>query len=108
MKQEKETNAKILAAVSYLSVVGLIILLIEKKSKFVIHHAKQGTALFALEVILMILAYIPFVNMVVPLLGVLLFGVTIYGIVLALKNSEEKIPLINDLGEKIADLLKKK
>jgi uncharacterized membrane protein len=104
-KKSGDSNEKLMAVISYISIIGLIILFIEKKSKFVLHHAKQGTALFALELAVMILANIPIVNAITPLLSLAVFVVAIYGIILALQNSETKIPYAYDLGEKIAELI---
>jgi len=99
-------NSKLLAAVSYLSIIGLIVLLVEKKDKFVQFHAKQGTGLFAIELLIWIIGSIiwalwPIINVV----NIVVLVVSIYGIILALQEKETKIPVINELGEKVAEML---
>jgi len=102
---KEESSGKLLAALSYFSIVGLIILLIEKKNKFVVFHAKQGTALFALELLIGIIAAIPIISIMASILGLAAFIVSVYGIILALTGKKTIIPLVSDLGDKIAKLL---
>lgn len=102
---KKEEAGKILAAISYLWIIGLILLLVEKKDKFVKFHAKQGTAIFAISVILIILGWIPIINLITWIGGLILLIAIIYGIIMALQSKEAKMPVINDLGEKIAEML---
>ena len=102
---KKEGTGIILAAVSYLWIIGLILLFVEKKDKFVIFHAKQATAIFAISVILIILGFIPIINLITWIGSIALLIAMIYGIITALQGKETKMPLINDLGEKIVKML---
>jgi uncharacterized membrane protein len=77
----------------------LIFLFIEKKNKFVIFHAKQATALFLIETILMLIPVIGMLS-IIPALAAL------YGLIMAILGKEAKIPLAYELGEKIGQLLK--
>jgi uncharacterized membrane protein len=106
MNKEIE-EGKTLATLSYISVIGLIVLLTEKKNKFVQFHAKQGTAVFAIEVILYVIISLPF-GWTIAWITWLPYLISVYGIVLALQGTETKIPVINDIGEKIAGLIKPK
>lgn len=102
-KKEIE-KGKVLAALSYLWIVGLIVLLTEKKNKFVIFHAKQGTGLFIIELVLNILWAIPFIWFLSGLwvaISIALTLVAVYGIVTALQGNQVKIPVINDVGESV-------
>ncbi len=98
-KTEDEVSGKVLAALSYLWILGLIFLFIEKKNKFVIFHAKQATALFLIETIIML---IPVIGMLSILPGL----ASLYGLIMAILGKETKIPLAYELGEKIGQLLK--
>ncbi len=84
-------DEKTKAALSYIWIVGLIMLLVEKKNKFVKFHAKQGTVLF-------LITLIPFIGLI---------GVVgeIYGLIMALQGKKAKIPLVYDIGKWIADVL---
>jgi uncharacterized membrane protein len=92
-------SGKTLAAVSYLWIAGLIIMLTSKKNKFVMFHAKQATALFVVETIAGITVVLS------PLAG-LVGLVGLYGLVMALMGNETKIPLAYEFGEWIAKILK--
>lgn len=85
-------KGKTKAALSYLWAVGLIMLLTEKKNAFVKFHAKQGTALF-------ILSLIPVIQIITPF-------IMLYGLIMAATGKSTKIPLVNEAGEWIANLLK--
>jgi len=102
-----DNSGKLLAVISYIPIVGLILLFVEKKNKFVIFHAKHGTALLAVEIIIAIIAYIPVLSLIGGILGLIAFIVAIYGIILALTDKETKIPVLTELGNKIAKLLGK-
>jgi uncharacterized membrane protein len=82
--KRSEWVSNIISALSYVFLVGLIVLLFEKKNKFVKFHAKQGAALTLLYLI-------PFVNLVAWVLA-------IYGFVMAIQGKESKIPLLYELG----------
>jgi uncharacterized membrane protein len=97
-KSSDAESGKTLAALSYLWIVGVILLFTEKKNKFVIFHAKQATALFVIESIIML---IPMINMLSIIPGI----AAIYGLIMALQGNETKIPYAYDLGEKIAELI---
>lgn len=101
MAKKEAESGKVLAAVSYLWIVGLIVLLTEKKNKFVIFHAKQATALFFMELIALV---IPIVGwMVTTVLSI----VALYCLVIALREEEIKIPVAYDFGQWLGDLGKK-
>ncbi|MFA5333389.1 MAG: hypothetical protein WC376_02755 [Candidatus Nanoarchaeia archaeon] len=98
VKTSDVESGKTLAALSYLWIVGVILFFTEKNNKFIIFHAKQATALFVIETVLML---IPILGMLSIIPGI----AAIYGFIMALQGSETKIPLANELGEKIAELI---
>lgn len=93
-KNDIEEN-RVLAAVSYLWIVSVIVLIVKKDSKFAVWHAKQGLIMFIASIIL---SFIPFVGWILNLV-ILVF--VIVGLVKALDRQWYKVPLIGDLAEKI-------
>lgn len=89
--KKDNTNEKLIGALSYVFSIGLIVLLIEKKNKFMKFHAKQGTAL-------LIIYLIPTLNFIGFLIG-------IYGFINALMGKEVKIPIVYDVGDWIAGII---
>lgn len=82
---KKDTESgKLMAAISYIWIMGLILLLTEKKNKFVIAHAKQGTAIFVIETILWLIPYTYYIS-------IALFIIGLVGLVFALQEKEIKI-----------------
>lgn len=106
MVKKGADSGKVLAAISYISIIGLIVLLVEKKNKFVQFHAKQGTGLFAIELIIWIIGSITWALWpVINIINIVVLLASIYGIILALQEKEIKIPIINELGKKVAEML---
>lgn len=86
---------KVLAAVSYLWIISLIVLLVKKDSAFAQYHAKQGLVIFIAS---LVLGFIPIIGW---LLSFLLFFVALYGLISALQGKWTKIPGVSDLAKKI-------
>lgn len=93
-KNDVEEN-RVLAAVSYLWVVSVIVMIIKKDSKFAMWHAKQGLILF---IAALIVSWIPVVGWI---LNILVLVAIIIGLTKALDRQWYKLPLIGDLAEKI-------
>lgn len=87
------------ALLSYLLgwISGLIFFLIEKENKFVRFHAMQSLMLFGG---LTVIAIIPFVNLLVIILGPLSFVLWIILMIKAYQGQMFKLPLVGDLAEK--------
>ncbi|MEK7167006.1 MAG: hypothetical protein AAB732_01145 [Patescibacteria group bacterium] len=92
-KDIKENKA--VAALSYLWILSIVVLILKKESKFCQFHAKQGLVLC---VAFFILTFIPFIGWLLNL-GILA-GIII-GFFRALSGEYFKLPIINDLAEKI-------
>lgn len=99
-----KSNENLLGAASYLLgfVTGIIILIVEKESKFVRFHAMQSTILFGgIFIINLALGFIPILGW---LLGLLLsFAAFILWIVCmwkAFQGEMFKVPYVGDLAEK--------
>lgn len=89
---------KLIAAFSYVWILFLIPLLLKRDSKFVQFHAKQGMILFAIEVVVSFIAWI-------PLIGWALFAavilVAIIGFIKAYSGEYWKGPFIYEWSQKI-------
>lgn len=88
---------KTAAALAYLWILAIVILLLKKNSPFAHYHAKQGTLLFAIEIILMFVVFIPFINFI----WFLIFILAAFGIYHALDGSRKPLPVIGKYAEKI-------
>ncbi|MCM8771327.1 MAG: hypothetical protein NC936_05640 [Candidatus Omnitrophica bacterium] len=98
----KKINTLLLGMLSYLSFLCILPILLNKKDKFIVHHAKLGLILFVLEAITVLLGIIPlFGNFVSPFVLGLCFFLSIWGILGVLKNKYSRIILLSDLAQKI-------
>jgi uncharacterized membrane protein len=79
-------------------ITGLIFFLIEKDSKFVRFHAMQS---IAMSVVLMVLSFIPLVNIII---GILSFILWIYMMYSAYQGKMIKLPVIGAFAAKQAGL----
>lgn len=94
MNSSDINNNKIIAALSYISILFLIPLLCAKNSKFAKFHANQGILIFIVSFVLGLLANIPFVGFVFWILNIVVFVFAIVGIVNALKGKAKELPII--------------
>lgn len=91
---ESQEN-KLLAAISYLWIVSIIMLLIKKDSKLVQFHAKQGLVLFIVSIVLW---FIPVIGWILNLVVVVAI---VIGFIKALSGEYYKIPAVSIIAEKI-------
>ncbi len=104
--QEDVKNNKAVAALSYLFILFLVPLLFRRKSYFSRMHAKQGLAMFVVEI--MIFAFSPLLY-AIPYLGNFLVGLfyfisvifCIWGIIRALNEKIFIIPVLGKYFERI-------
>lgn len=101
---ETQGNENLMGAVSYLLgfITGIVLLLVEKQSKFVRFHAMQSTILFGgLFVVNVVLGFIPLLGwlagLLLSLLGFILWIVCLWK---AFQGEMYKVPYVGDLAEK--------
>lgn len=101
---ETQGNDNMLGAVAYLLgfITGIVLLLVEKKSKYVRFHAMQSTILFGgLFVVNMALGFIPLlgwaVSALLSLAGFVLWIVLMWK---AFNGELYKVPYVGELAEK--------
>lgn len=96
MAEEKKSDSNLMAALSYLWLLSVVMLLLKKEDPFVKFHAKQG----------LVLAIASIVAGVIPFLGwfllvpIVIIG-EIIGFIMAIQGKEYKLPVIGDLAGKI-------
>lgn len=88
------SDSNLMAALSYVWIISIIMMIIKKDDKFVVFHAKQGLVLFIASFI----GIIPFIGWVVWIVVVIF---DIIGFIKALSGERYKIPVVGDLAEKI-------
>lgn len=103
---------KTVALVAYITLIGYIIAIImhgSNKTKLGSYHLKQATGLLlfavATWVVMMILAVIPFVNLllfiVAPIMWIGILILLILGIVSAANGQEKPLPIIGGMAAKM-------
>ena len=107
MEIEKQhiDEGKSIAWLSYLGILVVIPILVQKDNPYVKFHVKQGIALFIFE---FAWSFLQFPFMIIPYLGVLInvlvwlfFGIlVITGIVNSLSGKTTPLPVIGQIGEK--------
>jgi len=105
-------NRQLMLVLSYLFVLGLIPLLVEKDDAEVQWHAKNGlvwtAAWIAFWVVLTILGMIPVVNVLIGIIGCLLaplvfvgaLVIHILGMVKALNGERMRLPILSDYADR--------
>lgn len=86
---------KVLAALSYLWIISLVILLVKKDSPFAQFHAKQGLVLF---IAFVLLGWIPVLGW---LFDIVLLIAIVVGFIQALSGKAFEIPGVHPLAKKI-------
>jgi len=98
----KKSDDNLVAAVSYLWILSIVILLVKKDSDYVTFHARQGLVLFGASIVLGIIS-IPlfFLVFLIWLLQVVILVAVIIGFIQALSGKRYKMPVVGDIAEKI-------
>jgi uncharacterized membrane protein len=101
-KSSLNMSENVAALIAYLFgwLSGLIILLLEKESRFVRFHALQSLIFFgAMSLILGMLGRIPVIGLVVVLVGgIATFGFWIIGMVKAYQGELYRFPIVGDIA----------
>ena len=107
--QQESSNRTVMLILSYLGILALVPLLVEKDDPEVQWHAKQGLVLLAswivLHIVLAILYSFPFLGMflgcaVAPLLWLVILVIHIIAMIKALEGKRFIIPVISDYADK--------
>lgn len=88
------TDRNLLAAVSYVWILCLVMLVVKKNDAFVQHHARQGVILFLMSLV----GFIPVVGWI---LWVLAVAGMVVGFIKAWQGKEYQIPYVYGWSQKI-------
>jgi len=88
------SDSNLMAALSYVWIISIIMMIIKKDDQFVVFHAKQGLVLFIASFI----GVIPVIGWFIWIIVVIF---EIIGFIKALSGERYKIPVIGDIAEKI-------
>ncbi len=101
MDKDVEEN-KLIAAISYVSVLCLVGLLGKKDSPYVQYHAKQGFVLFIAAIALMVIGIFPILGWIISFFGsIAVLILSIMGIINALGGKKTDLPLVGDWAKKV-------
>ena len=108
MDNQKPYNLEpnIAGAISYLPLVGLVILLSEKENKFVKFHAYQSLLFWIAVVagtgVLQVLTSILLGLLLMPLFNLAMLGIWLFLMWKAYNNEEYMLPLLGEIAKKEA------
>jgi len=103
IKTSTGINQNVAGLLCYLGwwITGLIFFLIEKENRFVRFHAMQSIITFgALSALSMVLSFIPFFWILLPIVGILQLILWVILMVKAYQGELFKLPMIGDIAEK--------
>lgn len=89
---------KVIAAIGYIWILCLVPLFLKRNSQFAQFHAKQGLALFILELIGWLIFWIPLIGFLLYI-AVILFAVM--GIIFALQGKYWEMPVLGKYAKRI-------
>jgi len=92
---------KFIALLSYIFVLCFVPLLLKQESAFAQFHAKQGLALFIVEVIALVFTWTIILAWLGSILFLLCMIASVYGIILVWNGKMEQIPGITWIVQKI-------
>ena len=96
------SSRKPIAVLSYIGILFLVPLLVEREDEFVQYHAKQGLTLFIAEAATMVVAWIPVIGWLASFVGWILWIVfSIMGIANVVNNRKKNLPLIGGWSQKL-------
>ncbi len=95
-------EGKGVAWISYLGILVIIPILLQKDNPYTKYHIKQGIALLIVSIIWNIVWIIPFVGLILGYIGwVFLMVLMIMGIINALSGKEKPLPIIYKIADQI-------
>ena len=99
-KDQQILEGKVLAILSYLSILCIIPLVLKKDNPFVLKHGKQGLILFLGEVAVFILHII--LGQWILRLGMFVFVVfSFVGLIAVLQGRDAELPVVSNLANSI-------
>ena len=97
-----KSDENLTAALSYISIIAVVILLTKKDSDFVQFHARQGLVLFIGEVVLWLVSMFAWsLFYVVSLVSLIFLVASIVGFIKALGGERYRLPVVADLADQV-------
>lgn len=97
--EQEVREGRFFAAISYISFLCIVSLVLKKDNKFCLYHAKQGLVLFAFEVAAFILSIIPILGWLIGVFGYALFLIaSIWGVIQVTLGVYCRIPVISKIA----------
>ena len=96
MAEQLSNDSNLFAALSYLWLLSVVMLVLKKDDEFVKFHAKQGTVIFVASIILWFIPIIGWLLQIAALIAVVI------GFLKAYSGERFKLPVIGDLADKIS------
>ena len=98
----KPGDDNLMAALSYISLLAIVMLLVKKDSEYVQFHAKQATVLFIGEVILGVVSSFTWsLFFLWDLVWLVFVIVSIIGFIKAYSGEKYRLPVVADIADKI-------
>jgi len=99
--KEKKEGGNAIAVLSYLGILVIIPILVDKENDFVKFHIKQGLTLLVTGIIGMFVGVVPIIGWIIaPFITLALIVLAILGIVNVLGGKKKELPLIGKYAEK--------
>ena len=89
----KNNREKELAALSYLWIFSIIIVIAKKESTFIQHHARRGVVLFIASILIWLVPILRFSEFII-------FGLMILGFISASMGNQNTIPILSDIADR--------
>lgn len=88
------------AALSYVFGLWILVFIFKKENRFAYFHARQAVVIFFAQAVCLVFQFIAFIGIIFSLAFFLLMLVSLYGMYLALRGQDKKIPLIGQVADK--------
>lgn len=95
-KEDIEQN-KMMAVIGYVSILCFLPLLLKKDSPYAQFHAKQGLALFVIEVASFVLSWTVILAPVSTIVSFVCLLATLYGMYFAMNGEQKEIPGVSNI-----------
>lgn len=95
------SDSNLMAALSYIWVLSVVMLVIKKEDEFVKFHAKQGTVLFLISILAFVISLTGILYFLGVLINIVVLIGCIIGFVKALGGERYTLPLVGGLSNKI-------
>lgn len=101
IEESKKEKVNPIAILSYLGVLVLVPLLVEKQDEFVKFHARQGLVLFIAEIVTMVIGWFPIIGWIFGFfLWILWAALSVIGIINVLSGKKTSLPLIGQFADR--------